>query len=116
MDYSKLTSRRCVVHCKNHNKYKEMSEKIVVVCEHIEFKPVIEQKLQAQPLGYKRQGNTYMNEVKFTDVEKPSFDLKGYSKAVRAISIAVAGKLNILAYGAPGCGDRKSTRLNSSHS
>ena len=45
-----------------------------------------------------------MNEVKFTDVEKPSFDLKGYSKAVRAISIAVAGKLNILAYGAPGCG------------
>ena len=45
-----------------------------------------------------------MNEVKFTDVEKPSFDLKGYSKAVRAISIAVAGKLNILAYSAPGCG------------
>ena len=45
-----------------------------------------------------------MNEVKFTDVEKPSFDLKGYSKALRAISIAVAGKLNILAYGAPGCG------------
>ena len=45
-----------------------------------------------------------MNEVKFTDCEKPSFDLKGYSKAVRAISIAVAGKLNILAYGAPGCG------------
>lgn len=45
-----------------------------------------------------------MNEVKFTDYEKPSFDLKGYSKAVRAISIAVAGKLNILAYGAPGCG------------
>lgn len=30
--------------------------------------------------------------------------MKGYSKAVRAISIAVAGKLNILAYGAPGCG------------
>ena len=48
--------------------------------------------------------DTYMNEVKFTDVEKPSFDLKGYSKVVRAISIAVAGKLNILAYGAPGCG------------
>ena len=45
-----------------------------------------------------------MNEVKFTDYEKPSFDLKGYSKALRAISIAVAGKLNILAYGAPGCG------------
>lgn len=45
-----------------------------------------------------------MNEVKFTDVEKPSFDLKGYSKALRAISIAVAGKLNILAYSAPGCG------------
>ena len=45
-----------------------------------------------------------MNEVKFTDYEKPSFDLKGYSKAVRAISIAVAGKLNILAYSAPGCG------------
>ena len=45
-----------------------------------------------------------MNEVKFTDVEKPSFDLKGYSKAVRAISIAVAGKLNILAYSAQGCG------------
>ena len=45
-----------------------------------------------------------MNEVKFTDVEKPSFDLKGYLKAVRAISIAVAGKLNILAYSAPGCG------------
>lgn len=45
-----------------------------------------------------------MNEVKFTDYEKPSFDLKGYSKAVRAISVAVAGKLNILAYGAPGCG------------
>ena len=45
-----------------------------------------------------------MNEVKFSDVEKPSFDLKGYSKALRAISIAVAGKLNILAYGAPGCG------------
>ena len=44
-----------------------------------------------------------MNEVKFADVEKP-FDLKGYSKAVRAISIAVAGKLNILAYSAPGCG------------
>lgn len=47
--------------------------------------------------------DTYMNEVKFTDYEKPSFDLKGYSKALRAISIAVAGKLNILAYGAPGC-------------
>lgn len=45
-----------------------------------------------------------MNEVKFADVEKPGFDLKGYSKAVRAISIAVAGKLNILAYAAPGCG------------
>ena len=45
-----------------------------------------------------------MNEVKFTDYEKPSFDLKGHSKALRAISIAVAGKLNILAYGAPGCG------------
>ena len=45
-----------------------------------------------------------MNEVKFTDYEKPSFDLKGYSKALRAISIAVAGKLNILAYGTPGCG------------
>lgn len=45
-----------------------------------------------------------MNEVKFTDCEKLSFDLKGYSKAVRAISIAVAGKLNILAYGASGCG------------
>ena len=45
-----------------------------------------------------------MNEVKFADIEKPSFDLKGYSKAVRAISIAVAGKLNILAYSAPGCG------------
>ena len=45
-----------------------------------------------------------MNEVKFTDVEKPNFDLKGYSKALRAISIAVAGKLNILAYSAPGCG------------
>lgn len=45
-----------------------------------------------------------MNEVKFADVEKPSFDLKGHSKALRAISIAVAGKLNILAYGAPGCG------------
>lgn len=45
-----------------------------------------------------------MNEVKFTDVEKPSFDLKGYSKALRAISVAVAGKLNILAYAAPGCG------------
>ena len=45
-----------------------------------------------------------MNEVKFADVEKPSFDLKGYSKVVRAISIAVAGKLNILAYAAPGCG------------
>ena len=45
-----------------------------------------------------------MNEVKFTDVEKPSFDLKGYSKALRAISIAVAGKLNILAYAAPDCG------------
>ena len=45
-----------------------------------------------------------MNEVKFTDYEKPSFDLKGYSKSVRAISIAVAGKLNILAYAAPGCG------------
>lgn len=45
-----------------------------------------------------------MNEVKFTDYEKLSFDLKGYSKALRAISIAVAGKLNILAYGAPGCG------------
>lgn len=44
-----------------------------------------------------------MNEVKFADVEKP-FDLKGYSKSVRAISIAVAGKLNILAYGVPGCG------------
>ena len=44
-----------------------------------------------------------MNEVKFADVEK-HFDLKGYSKAVRAISIAVAGKLNILAYGAPDCG------------
>ena len=44
-----------------------------------------------------------MNEVKFADVEKP-FDLKGYSKTVRAISIAVAGKLNILAYAAPGCG------------
>ena len=45
-----------------------------------------------------------MNEVKFTDYEKPSFDLKGYSKALRAISIAVAGKLNILVYAAPGCG------------
>ena len=45
-----------------------------------------------------------MNEVKFADIEKPSFDLKGYSKVVRAISIAVAGKLNILAYSAPGCG------------
>lgn len=45
-----------------------------------------------------------MNEVKFADVEKPGFDLKGYSKVVRAISIAVAGKLNILAYAAPGCG------------
>ena len=48
--------------------------------------------------------DTYMNEVIFSNYGKPSFELRGYSKAVRAIAIAVAGKLNILAYGAPGCG------------
>ena len=62
------------------------------------------QKLTAHLPGNRQEGNTYMNEVKFTDYEKPSFDLKGYSKALRAISIAVAGKLNILAYAAPDCG------------
>ena len=45
-----------------------------------------------------------VDDTSFSEREIPSVDLKGYSKAVRAISIAVAGKLNILAYGAPGCG------------
>ena len=45
-----------------------------------------------------------VNNTSFAEQEIPGVDLKGYSKAVRAISIAVAGKLNILAYGAPGCG------------
>ena len=45
-----------------------------------------------------------VDDTSSSEREIPSVDLKGYSKAVRAISIAVAGKLNILAYSAPGCG------------
>lgn len=45
-----------------------------------------------------------VDDTSSSEREIPSVDLKGYSKAVRAISIAVAGKLNILAYAAPGCG------------
>ena len=45
-----------------------------------------------------------VDDTSSSEREIPSVDLRGYSKAVRAISIAVAGKLNILAYSAPGCG------------
>lgn len=49
------------------------------------------------------------SDVTFSDIDKESKELvesllKKYPYASRAISIAVAGKLNILAYGAPGYG------------
>ena len=47
--------------------------------------------------------------------DEESFDnIKGLAKSKRAIAIAVAGKLNILAYGKPGCG--KTTLLNKARS
>ena len=47
--------------------------------------------------------------------DEESFDnIKGLAKSKRAIAIAVAGKLNILAYGQPNCG--KTTLLNKARS
>lgn len=47
--------------------------------------------------------------------DEESFDnIKGLAKSKRAIAIAVAGKLNILAYGKPGCG--KTSLLSKSRS
>ena len=85
--------------------------------ESIEFIKVSSLKDAEEKLRNKKFKMTIKNELKernssnivFPEITEETKNhlnelLKKYPHASRAVSIAIAGKLNILAYGAPGCG------------
>lgn len=86
-------------------KSKEIDSWNFVDIEYIEVGTLTEAVEKLNVGKFSAFGSVKMvDDTSSSEREIPSVDLKGYSKAVRAISIAVAGKLNILAYAAPGYG------------